>query len=84
MLAELPQIENKKIARDSNFRMVFKLEPLGDNIPYVAFSDDVHGDAQSIVAKDIRGALWFFSLWTEKRKRLQPVTDEVSSRNSPL
>jgi hypothetical protein len=83
-LTEPPVTENRKIARDSNFKLVFKLGAIGDNIPYVAFSDDVRGDAQSIVAKDIRGALWFFNLWTGKSKRLQPVTDEVSSRDAPL
>lgn len=83
-LEELPRYENKKVSRDFNFRMVFKLEPSGDNVPCVAFSDDSNGDAQSIVAKDIRGFLWFFSLWTEHRNRWPPKSDEVSTRTAPL
>jgi hypothetical protein len=83
-LEELPRCENKKVSRDFNFRMVFKLEPAGDNVPCVAFSDDSNGDAQSIVAKDIRGFLWFFSLWTKNLTRLPSMSDEVFTRTAPL
>lgn len=65
-----------KIGRDRNFRLVFKLEAIGDNIPSISFSDDVYGDAETIVVKDIRGALWFFNLWNNVWKRLPNVPEE--------
>ncbi|OBT67581.1 hypothetical protein VE03_03834 [Pseudogymnoascus sp. 23342-1-I1] len=52
--------------RDYNFRVRVKLEPRGDNIPSIAFTSMPDGEADSVVASDIRGALWFIPLWANE------------------
>ncbi|OBT89186.1 hypothetical protein VE02_01668 [Pseudogymnoascus sp. 03VT05] len=50
-------------SRSANFRLCMPLGARGDNIPSIAFTSTPGGEADSVVASDIRGALWFLSLW---------------------
>jgi hypothetical protein len=73
-----------KVIRDQNFRLVFKLGTLGDNIPSMAFSDSMEGDADTIIAADIRGALWFFRLWEDGMKRLPSIYEPPDPHRNPM
>jgi len=83
-LSEVLKMDSGKVIRDQNFRLVFKLGALGDNIPSVAFSDSTEGDADTIIAADIRGALWFFRLWEDGVKRLPSIYEPPDPHRNPM
>ncbi|KFY34725.1 hypothetical protein V494_06527 [Pseudogymnoascus sp. VKM F-4513 (FW-928)] len=71
-------------SRASNFRLRLPLGLRGDNIPSIAFTSTPEGEADSIIASDIRGALWFLPLWREGRKTRVPTTPGgVNWRRAP-
>lgn len=82
--AELARTNSGKVARHQNFRLLFKLGPLGHNIPSVAFSNSVDGDADTVIAADIRGALWFFRLWEDSWKRLPSIYEPLDPNLNPM
>ncbi|KAI1094936.1 hypothetical protein F5B19DRAFT_442606 [Rostrohypoxylon terebratum] len=50
--------------RDANWRIIIETgDRVGANIPNIAFSSDVNGEAENIVAVDISGRLWFLDFW---------------------
>jgi len=83
-LPELLQTRGGKVYRDQNFRLVFKLDVIGDNIPSVGFSDSTEGDADTVIAADIRGALWFFRLWEDGVKRLPSIYEPPDPHRNPM
>jgi hypothetical protein len=83
-LSEVCQTHGGKVSRDQNFRLVFNLGALGHNIPSVAFSDSPEGDADTIIAIDIRGALWFFRLWEDDVKRLPSIYEPPDPHRNPV
>ena len=83
-LSEVLQTPGGKVFRDQNFRLTFKLGALGENIPSVAFSDSPEGDADTIIAADIRGALWFFRLWEDGVKRLPSIYEPPDPHRNPM
>lgn len=82
-LSEVLQTHGGKVFRDQNFRLVFKLGAIGHNIPSVAFSDSTDGDADTIIAVDIKGALWFFRLWEDDVKRLPSIYEPPDPHIDP-
>jgi hypothetical protein len=82
--SSIPKTEDGQIARDQGFRLVFRLPPIGHNIPAVSFSDDVDGEAETIVAKDIKGAVWFYRIWESKWKRLPTIAEESDPNAQPM
>lgn len=48
--------------RSINFKIILKLPAIGHNIPAISFADNVDGDADVVVAKDIKGELWLLCL----------------------
>lgn len=50
--------------RERSYRIILMTEYLGDNIPSVAFRNDAAGEAEKIVAIDIRGTLWTMDIWS--------------------
>jgi hypothetical protein len=83
-LSELSRTQGGTVVRNRNFRLVFKLGAIGDNIPSVAFSDSAEGDADTIIAADIRGALWFFRLWEDGVKRLPSIYEPPDPHRNPM
>jgi hypothetical protein len=83
-LSEVLQTRGGKVLRDQNFRLVFKLGDIGDNIPSVAFSDSPEGDADTIIAADIKGALWFFRLQEDGVKRLPSIYESPDPHRNPM
>ncbi|KAI0523857.1 hypothetical protein F5B22DRAFT_420885 [Xylaria bambusicola] len=51
--------------RDLYHHIVFEI-PEGDNIPNVAFSGDADGNADKVLAIDIRGQLWILDIWSSR------------------
>ncbi|KAI5920039.1 hypothetical protein F4810DRAFT_713910 [Camillea tinctor] len=49
--------------RDANWRIVLKTGSAGDNIPNVAFGSDADGEAEKVVAVDVKGNLWIMDIW---------------------
>jgi hypothetical protein len=83
-IEKIPRTNGGKVVRDRNFRLLFKLHDLGDNIPSVAFSDSIDGDADTVIAADIRGALWFFRLWEDGWKRLPSIYEPSDPHINPM
>lgn len=73
-----------KILRAVNFRLKLPLTDIGDNIPSISFASDQDGEAFSVVASDIRGALWFLGIWDRTLKRLPMVLSSVNVRRQPM
>lgn len=48
--------------RKHNYHFIFELGWRGNNIPNVAFSNDVDGDAAEVLAIDVSGKLWVLKL----------------------
>ena len=71
------------IPRTHNFRRILKLNPRGDNVPSVSFADDTDGEAETVVAKDVRGALWFLHIWDGTWQRLATVPEEPDPHRNP-
>jgi hypothetical protein len=71
------------IPRRYNFRRILKLNLRGDHIPSVTFGDDVFGEAETVVAKDIRGAVWFLHIWNGTWQRLATVPEEPEPHRNP-
>lgn len=70
-LADVLWKRDGSVDRDFNFKIRFKLKsPEGDNVPSIAFADNEYGEAETIIAKDIKGALWLFNIWEDQMKRL--------------
>ncbi|KFY60066.1 hypothetical protein V497_03896 [Pseudogymnoascus sp. VKM F-4516 (FW-969)] len=61
-------------SRTTNFRLRIPLGARGDNIPSIAFMSTAKGEADSVVASDIRGALWFLPLWGGGERTRVPTT----------
>lgn len=74
----------KGICRAENFRLKLHLTDIGDNIPSISFASDKDGDAMTVVASDIRGALWFLSIWTDAWKRLPTVLPSANAQRQPM
>ena len=72
------------IPRKYNFRRILKLNLRGDNIPSVSFGDDVFGEAETVVAKDIRGAVWFLHIWNGTWQRLATAPEEPDPHRNPV
>lgn len=69
--------EDGRVARNRSFHLRLKLyKGMGTNIPTISFSSDSSGEAETIVAKDIRGALWLLRLWEPDWKRIPTVNPE--------
>ncbi|KAI1493141.1 hypothetical protein F5X96DRAFT_623087 [Biscogniauxia mediterranea] len=49
--------------RDANWRIVLETGSAGDNIPNVAFGSDADGDAEKVLAVDVKGSLWIMDIW---------------------
>jgi hypothetical protein len=67
--------------------MVFQitLPPhVGDNIPSIAFSGRNPERAETIVASDIRGGLWFLSIWENSFKYLPMAEPRHEPAGDPL
>lgn len=70
----LPCHQDGSMCRALNFKIILRLDPfIGHNIPALAFSSDKNGEADLIIAKDVRGALWFMEIYSGHWKRLQTV-----------
>jgi hypothetical protein len=82
--SELLRTRCGRVSRDQNFRLVFNLRNIGDNIPSVAFSDSAAGDADTIIAADIKGALWFFRLWEDGFRRLASIYEPPDPHRNPM
>jgi hypothetical protein len=82
--SELLRARGGRVLRDQNFRLVFSLRTIGDNIPSVAFSDSAEGDADTIIAADIKGALWFFRLWEDSFRRLASIYEPPDPHRNPM
>lgn len=82
--ADIPRASDGEVMRNQNFRLVFKLREVGDNIPSVTFSSSIRGDADTIIATDIKGALWFFRLWEDSLKRLPSIYEPLDSHGNPM
>lgn len=82
--SELSRTHGIRVLRDRNFRLVFNIGTVGDNIPSVAFSDSAEGDADTIIAADIKGALWFFRLWEDDFRRLAPIYEPPDPHRNPM
>jgi hypothetical protein len=75
--------EDGHVRRDENFRLKLNLpRGIGHNIPSISFSSDENGEAETIVAKDIKGALWLLCLWVAEWKRI-PTIDVTSRPGNP-
>jgi hypothetical protein len=57
-----------------------------DNIPSLTFADDTEGDAESVVAKDIKGFLWFLNIWDRTWQRLSTAqeTSAIDAHRGPM
>ncbi|KAI1341516.1 hypothetical protein F5Y15DRAFT_358853 [Xylariaceae sp. FL0016] len=49
--------------RDANWQITLRAGPGANNIPNVAFISDADGEAERIIAVDIRGKLWFMDIY---------------------
>jgi hypothetical protein len=49
--------------RDLNWKITFDTRPQGDNIPNLTFSNDKEGNANQVVAIDIKGNIWLMDIW---------------------
>ncbi|KAL5347006.1 hypothetical protein ACLOAV_008149 [Pseudogymnoascus australis] len=70
-------------SRDTNFRICIPLGPRGDNIPSIAFTSAPDGEADKVIASDIRGALWFLPLWGAEDPTRVPTTPGGNWRRAP-
>lgn len=67
------------VRRDFDWKLKIRLhDKIGHNVPAIAFTSDIEGNAESIIAKDVRGALWFLSLWQDIWKRIATVAENDS------
>ncbi|KAI0600796.1 hypothetical protein F4775DRAFT_543476 [Biscogniauxia sp. FL1348] len=57
------RLEHAVRRRDANWRIVLETGNAGDNIPNVAFGSDADGDAEKVVAVDVKGNLWIMDIW---------------------
>jgi hypothetical protein len=79
----IPRDASGKVLRNRNMKVVKAFGKLGCNIPSLSFSSDRDGQAESLVVKDIRGALWFLHLWTTEMKRISTVPGSHVSNFQP-
>ncbi|KAK6079121.1 hypothetical protein SCUP515_04154 [Seiridium cupressi] len=49
--------------RDANWIITLDTRPQGDNIPNLTFSSDESGDADKVVAIDVKGNIWLMDIW---------------------
>jgi hypothetical protein len=73
---KIPRAVDGQPSRNYNFRRILKLDARGDNIPSVSFADNIYGEAETVVAKDVKGALWFLHIWNGTWQRLATFPEE--------
>ncbi|KAI0120286.1 hypothetical protein F4776DRAFT_246630 [Hypoxylon sp. NC0597] len=61
--SKIAALENAIRRRDANWRIILETGRSGTNIPNIAFSNDVYGEAVGVVAVDINGRLWLMDFW---------------------
>lgn len=87
-LAERAELQCKAIAnRQVNFVKSLRVGPEGHNIPSIAFADDVHGNAQHVLATDILGNLWYLDIWDQTetvKRRMSNDFDEAPAFSAPM
>ncbi|KAI9732067.1 MAG: hypothetical protein M1818_007662 [Claussenomyces sp. TS43310] len=66
----VPRGVDGKPLRDHNLRIVLRPDSICHNIPSIAFAEDELGEAETIVAKDVKGELWLLSIWRGDWMRL--------------
>lgn len=72
------------IDRECNFRILKPLDHQGHNIPCISFTSLTNGEAESIVATDVRGNLWDLPIWDTGRKLLSNSQKQGFSRNTGM
>ncbi|KAK4240839.1 hypothetical protein C8A03DRAFT_41653 [Achaetomium macrosporum] len=60
---EIIELEKHVRSRTRTWRIVLPLGLEGNNIPNVTFMDDEAGEAEKVVAIDIRGNVWLLDIW---------------------
>ncbi|KAI0878901.1 hypothetical protein GGS24DRAFT_313092 [Hypoxylon argillaceum] len=72
--------------RDYGYHFILETGDQGNNIPNVAFTSDINGDAEGVLAIDILGKLWFLNIWPvpDSPHRYVDSLYEIHRNSTPL
>ncbi|KXJ95485.1 hypothetical protein Micbo1qcDRAFT_192492 [Microdochium bolleyi] len=82
----LAAVEASLARRDANWHLTFDTGHAGHNIPNVTFSNTARGDANKVVAVDVRGNVWLMDLWSVDSgpyTKIESIRKRRSSMTAP-
>ncbi|KAJ1331307.1 CRT10 [Microdochium nivale] len=82
----LAAVEASLVRRDANWHLTFDTGIAGHNVPNVTFSSTPNGDADKVVAVDVRGNIWLMDLWSVgsgSYTKIESIRKRRSSMTAP-